>query len=253
MTGAAAPAPLPRVAWRPTFRRLRPERWLLAVGGAGWLTLVGLAVLGTVGRGHAHSGVVVPSTTGWGLHALGWLAMVAVMAPLAASNVRYAAIRSPARERGRVTVDVAAGYLLVWTGAAVLLGTGALLATRAVGVLTAIGLVTALAVVWQHSAVKRRSLTRCHRVVAPPLDRERSRRTCRRFGVRLGLDCAISCWPLMALMAVAGHGPVIAAGTVGVAWYERRRRPHHDPGTTETSLALGAIGATALALAVLTA
>ncbi len=252
MTGAAAPAPLPSVAGRPTVRP-HPERWLLAVGGVGWLTLVGLAVLGTVGTAHVHHGPDAPSPAGWGLHAGGWLAMVAVMAPLAAFNVRFAAMRSPARARARVTVDVAAGYLLVWTGAAVLLGAGALLATRAVGALAAIGLVTALAVVWQHSAVKRRSLARCHRVVAPPLDRERSRGTCRRFGVRLGLDCALSCWPLMALMAVAGHAPLIAGGTVGVAWYERRRRPHHAPGTTETSLALVAIGATALALAVLTA
>lgn len=252
MTGAAAPAALPSAIPRPTVR-LHPERWLFAVGGAGWLTLAGLAVLGIVGRVHAHSGHVTASTAGWGLHALGWLAMVAVMAPLAAFNVRYAAIRSPARERGRVTIDVAGGYLLVWTAAAVVLGTGALLLTSAVGALIAIGLATALAVAWQHTTVKRRSLTRCHRVVAPPLDRRRSRGTCRRFGVRLGLDCALSCWPLMALMAVAVHHPLIAAGTVGVAWYERRRRPHHDPGTTETSLALVAIGATALTLAVLTA
>jgi len=177
--------------------------------------------------------------------------MVAVMAPLVAPNVRYAALRSPAQVRGRVGREVAAGWALVWLGGAAVLGAGALLATTTLGALGAIGLATVLAVGWQRTAVKRRSLTRCHRVVAPPLDRGRSRRTCRRFGVRLGVDCALSCWPLMALMAVAGHSPLIAAGTVGVAWYERRRRPHHDPGTAETSLAIVAIGATAAVLAVL--
>jgi hypothetical protein len=239
VTGAA-------VASRVPVAVPRPERWLFAVAGAGWL---GLLALGTAellrgGLGHADHG-------GLGVHALGGLAMVAVMAPLVAPNVRYAAIRSPAQVRGRVGLEVAAGWALVWVGVAAVLVAGALLATSRIGALGAVGVATAVAVGWQHSAVKRRSLTRCHRVVAPPLDRERSRRTCRRFGVRLGVDCALSCWPLMALMAVAGHNPLIAASTVGVAWYERRRRPHHDPGTAETSLAIVSIGATAGVLAVL--
>jgi predicted metal-binding membrane protein len=236
VTGAA-------VACRVPVAVPRPERWLFAVAGAGWL---GLLALGTVElvRGHGDHGALA-------VHALGGLAMVAVMAPLVAPNVRYAAIRSPAQVRGRVSVEVAAGWALVWVGVAAVLGAGAVLATSTLGALGAIGLATAVAVGWQHSAVKRRSLTRCHRIVAPPLDRRRSRRTCRRFGVRLGLDCALSCWPLMALMAVAGHDPLIAAGAVGIAWYERRRRPHHDPGTAETSLAIVAVGATACVLAVL--
>ena len=221
----------------------RPERWLYGVAGAGWLGLLALGALELV-RGHAGHGAL-------GVHALGGLAMVAVMAPLVAPNVRYAAIRSPAQVRGRVGVEVAAGWALVWLGVAVVLGACAFLATSTLGALGAIALATALAVGWQHVPVKRRSLTRCHRVVAPPLDRDRSRRTTRRFGVRLGLDCVLSCWPLMALMAVAGHDPLIAASTVTVAWYERRRRPHHDPGTAETSLAIVAIGATACVLAVL--
>ncbi|NYJ06609.1 DUF2182 domain-containing protein [Petropleomorpha daqingensis] len=236
MTGAA-------VAGRVPVAVPRPERWLYAVAGAGWL---GLLALGTVEvlQGHADHGAV-------GVHALGGLAMVAVMAPLVAPNVRYAAIRSPAQVRGRVSVEVASGWALVWLVVAAVLVAGAWLATVTLGVLGAVALAAAVAVGWQHSALKRRSLTRCHRVVAPPLDRDRSRRTSRRFGVRLGLDCALSCWPLMALMAVAGHNPLIAASAVGVAWYERRRRPHHDPGTAETSLAIVAIGATACVLAVL--
>jgi len=237
VTGAA-------VAYRVPVAVPRPERWLFAVAAAGWL---GLLALGTVDllRGHGDHGPLGP-------HVLGGLAMVAVMAPLVAPNVRYAALRSPAQVRRRVTVEVAAGWALVWVGVAVVLGAGALLATSVLGGLGAVGLATAVAVGWQHSAPKRRSLTRCHRVLAPPLDRARSRRACRRFGVRLGADCALSCWPLMALMAVAGHDPLIAAGAVGIAWYERRRRPHHDPGTAETSLAIVAVGATACVLAVFT-
>ena len=238
MTGAA-------VAGRVPVAVPQPERWLFAVAGVGWL---GLLALGTVElvTGHAAHGAL-------GVHALGGLAMVAVMAPLVAPNVRYAALRSPAGVRGRVSVDVASGWAAVWVAVAVVVGAGAFLATSTIGPLAAVAAATALAVAWQHFPVKRRSLTRCHRLVAPPLDRRRSRRTCRRFGARLGMDCALSCWPLMLLMAAAGHNPLIAAPAVGVAWYERRRRPHHDPGTAETSLAIVAIGATACALAVLTA
>ena len=248
MTGAARPAPLVAAAGPRSAVVPSPERWLFAVAGAGWLGLIGLTVVEVLGDGAGHL-----DHPALGLHTLGGLGMVAVMAPLVAPNIRYAALRSPAEVRARVTLDVASGWVVVWVGVAVVLGAGALLATSTIGALPAVALVTVLAVLWQHSAVKRRSLTRCHRVVAPPLDRSRSRRSCRRFGVRLGLDCAVSCWPLMALMAVAGHDPLIAGATFGVAWYERRRRAHHDPGTAETSIAVVAIGATACALAVLTA
>ena len=50
--------------------------------------------------------------------------MVAVMAPLIAPNVRFAARRSPRRARGAVARDVVAGWALVWLGAAVVLGVG---------------------------------------------------------------------------------------------------------------------------------
>ena len=50
----------------------------------------------------------------------------------------------------------------------------------------------------------------------------------------------------MALMGAAGHSLPVAAACVGVAWYERRRRPHHDPATVATSLAVVAVGSVLL-------
>ena len=167
--------------------------------------------------------------------------MVAVMAPLTARNVRYAALRSPRAARDGVAVTVVAGWALVWAGAAVVV---AVLLAGAVGDAATTALATAVAVGWQRTVLKQRSLARCHRVLAPPLDRRPSRRASGRYGVGLGRDCVLSCWPLMTLMAVAGHDPVVVAACGGVAWYERRR-PHHDPATTGTSLAIAAIGATA--------
>jgi predicted metal-binding membrane protein len=171
--------------------------------------------------------------------------MVAVMAPLIARNVRYVAMRSPRRDRAGVSVDVVAGWAVAWGAAAIVLGVGTWLLADAAGELAAIGLLTGIAVAWQYSTRKRLSLARCHRVLAPPLDRQASRRVSRRFGVGLGRDCVLSCWPLMALMAVAGHNPLVVASSVGVAWYERCRRPHHDPGTRETALVIAATGAAA--------
>ena len=53
----------------------------------------------------------------------------------------------------------------------------------------------------------------------------------------------------MGLMAVAAHDPLVVAATVGVAWYERRRRPHHDPATRATAVVIGATGVVAIAVA----
>ena len=145
-----------------------------------------------------------------------------------------------------MTGDVVAGWAVVWAVAAGTLGLGTVLVGGTTGGPAAIALVTGLAAGWQFTGLKRRSLARCHRLLAPPLDRGRSHRTCRRLGVVLGRDCVLSCWPLMALMAVAGHNPLVVASTLGVAWYERRRRPHHDPATTGTALAIAAVGATTL-------
>jgi predicted metal-binding membrane protein len=220
----------------------------------GWLARAAPAPL-SGHAGHHHAATLTEGSAGLtsslGMQAVGWFVMVAVMAPLIAPNVRYVALRSPRQARAGVTVNVVAGWAVVWAGGAIVLGLGVSLMGGVAGNLVAIGLVTVVTVGWQDSSLKRRSLARCHQVHAPPLNRRQSRRTCQRFGVRLGRNCVLSCWPLMTLMAVAGHNPAVVAACGGVAWYERRRRPHHDPGTRETSLAIAAIGATAFVAAVL--
>ena len=239
MTGTASP----RVAPSRAEADRHPERWLwgVAAAAAGVLLVQALVAWSAGHPGHGSEGVLP--------HALGWLAMIAVMAPLVAANARYAAMCSPRAARTGVTIDVVAGWAAAWGVAAVVLGVGAWLLGRRAGDLGAVVLVTAVAVGWQYSPGKRRSSARCHRVFAPPLDRRRARRACSWFGFRLGRSCVSSCWPLMALMAVAGHSPLVVAASVGVAWYERRQ-PHHDPATTETALLVAAIGATAVVAAV---
>ncbi|HWM05850.1 MAG TPA: DUF2182 domain-containing protein [Actinophytocola sp.] len=261
MSSAVAPIPAPRSAPAAAPRRwqLRRERhpewwlWVVAVAG-GWVLvsefLVGVPAAPAAGSGHGghvHGGAPsIGAPVGLWTHAVAWLAMIAVMVPLITANVRFAARRSPRRARAAVTRNVVAGWAIVWVGAAIGLGVGGWLLIGVFGDLLAIALLTVAAVGWQHAPLKRRSLARCHGVLAPPLDRRRSRRACRGYGVGLGRDCVLSCWPLMALMAVAAHNPLVVASTVGVAWYERVRRPHHDPATRETSVAIVVIGVLAL-------
>jgi predicted metal-binding membrane protein len=214
-----------------------PEWWLWGAAAAGCLVLVAV-----VGPGHHHGASP-------GMHAAAWAAMIAVTAPLTARNVRYAALRSPRDARADVAAAVVAGWALVWAGAAVVLGAVAWLLAATVGDAATTALATAGAVGWQRAPLKRRSLARCHRVVAPPLGRRRSRRASWRYGAGLGRDCVLSCWPLMTLMAVAGHNLAVVAVCGGVAWYERRR-PHHDPATRGTSLAVAAVGVTAVVAAI---
>ena len=255
-----APSPAALRPVRPWERRPEWWLWVVALVGAAMLIDAFLAVVGpslgagegAAAAGHGHHGggpAGVVSGAAWSAHAAAAVGMVAVMTPLIAPNVRFAARRSPRRARGGAARAVVAGWALVWLGAAVVLGVGGAVLVGVLGELVAIALVTVAAVTWQYSARKRRALARCHAVLAPPLERARARRACRAHGVALGRDCVVSCWPLMALMAGAAHDPLVVAGAVGVAWFERRRRPHHDPATRATAIAIAATGVVALVVA----
>ncbi len=240
-----APTAVALRAPRPWERQPQWWLWAMAVVGAVVLCAVFVTGIPTTPVGHAGHGAAPLS---WP-HVAAWIAMVAVMAPLIAPNVRFAARRSPRRTRGSVARGVVAGWALVWLGAAVVLGVGGAVLVGTLGELVAIALLTVVAVCWQYSPRKRRSLARCNAVLAPPLDRRRSGRACRAYGVALGRDCVRSCWPLMALMVVAAHDPLVVASAVGVAWFERRRRPHHDPATRVTATVIAATGVVAIAVA----
>jgi Predicted metal-binding integral membrane protein (DUF2182) len=237
-----APATVPVRPWQ-----REPQWWLWVVALVGWAGLLTAFVAGLgAPAGHGHHAHAIPL---WWGHAVAAVGMVAVMAPLISPNVRFAARRSPRRARGAAARAVVVGWALVWLGAAAVLGVGGVVLVGVLGELVTIALVTVAAVAWQYSARKRRALARCHAVLAPPLERARARRACRAHGIALGRDCVVSCGPLMALMAVAAHDPLVVAGAVGVAWYERRRRAHHDPATRVTAMAIAATGVVALVVA----
>jgi predicted metal-binding membrane protein len=119
---------------------------------------------------------------------------------------------------------------------------------EAVGQVEAIAGLVVVAVAWQLAPSRRRGAARCHRTIAPPLDADEALVECRRFGGRLGVDCVSMCWALMAVMAAAGHGLLAVVPLFCVSWYERRRRPHHDPRTMATAGVMAGTGVALLAL-----
>ncbi|HEX8003222.1 MAG TPA: DUF2182 domain-containing protein, partial [Mycobacteriales bacterium] len=142
----------------------------------------------------------------------GWLLMTAaMMVPAvwpAAWRVGTGSLR---RRRHRAVAEFLAAYLLVWAA----FGAVALaLLSRATPPLAA---VLATAAVWQLTPWHRACAVACHRATPlPPTGRAAVRGTTR-YGLRLGLACAGSCWALMAVMAVATTGHLAWSLALGAA------------------------------------
>lgn len=267
MTAIARPArpPLAGRAWVRTLTRPGPGQWLFVAAAIGWILLIALAVAnaGWLGSGtvHHHSmdGHEMPgmpntgmgasdwswSTLGWAMTPAMWVAMLAAtMLPLIAPNVRFVARRSPRARRTASTLNVVAGWTLVWFVVATLLAVGSWLVVRTIGPIAAIIVTFAVAIGWQLTRRKRVSVARCHRTFAPPLDSSAAS-ACTRFGMRLGADCASSCWAIMAAMAVSNHQLLVLVPLAWVPWFERRR-PHFSPGTRTTVIVIAATAVAAL-------
>lgn len=254
MIGTAVAAISPAVVrgrwWVGEFRPGRQPQWpAYVVAGVGWSVLVvlELAPLHAAGSASPHAGhgmhpapvVSGAPTNGLFVHGAGLLGMLAVMASLVSWNVRYVALRASAADRGRVSGWVIGSWAVGWLPLLVV-SVGLVWVTP--GGTGPLVVATVLAIAWQWSPRKRLSVARCHRVVAPPLARRAARTTCLRYGLRLGWDCASSCAPMMVVMMATGHSVLVVAPLTALAWYERRRRPHHDPGRVRTSVVLAVVG-----------
>ncbi len=246
---------------RTTSWSRRPHAWLYVVAAAGWVVLAWAEVERRTPRStstlsghspgsHAHLAPASAADNGSWASALGSmaehvvmvLAMIAVMTPLIARNVRFAALRSPRRARPGVAVAVTVGWASVWVLAAGALAVAGWLVATALGAVATVVLVSVWAVGWQWSRRKRLGLARCHRLLAPPLSPRAARSASRGYGRAIGRSCVTSCLPFMALMSVTGHTILVAAPLAGLAWLERCRRPHHDPATGLTAAGVAVVG-----------
>lgn len=242
-------------AWLRTVGRAGPERWVWPTAGAGWAVLVWAAIGwyplgGDAMAGHHHVGTGHPESdpgvvAAFGVHLALWIAMIAAtMLPLIAHNLRTVGLRSPRRRRVRATLEVAAGWALVWLGAGVVVAVGLVASAATLPTGVVIGAVCAASVAWLFARARRFALARCHRTFAPPLGAA-ARAANARFGMSLGRDCLLACGPSMVLMAASGHQLLVVAALGWLSWRDARR-PHDSPGTALSAVVLVAVGAFAL-------
>jgi predicted metal-binding membrane protein len=261
-------APVDARAWLRTIGRPGPERWVWPVAAAGWAVLVWAASdwfpLGASAMpAHHHPGMEVtdadPGAPGQlALHGVGgqlalhyamWIAMVAAtMLPLIAWNLRVVGLRSPLPRRTRATLEVVAGWSVVWLAAGLVVTVVLVAAAETVPPAATIVVACAAAVAWQFTRARKTALARCHQTFAPPLG-PGATSACLRFGRSLGRNCALSCAGSMLMMAVAGHGLLAVVALAWLSWRDVRR-PHDRPATASSVAVLVGVGALALAFQV---
>jgi predicted metal-binding membrane protein len=193
-----------------SLRRLTPPASLLLVAAAGaWVGVVIVA---------GHMGAM-PATMGLGAGpfvAVWALMMAAMMLP---SVVPFASLytRTFGHDRGARLAAFAAGYLIVWTLAAIPAYAMAWLAGRLVADHTTAATVLAVTIfaacgVYQLTPLKDRCLARCRSPLGFlfELGGYRGRTRDLRVGLCHGGFCLACCWALMALLVVFGLMNLIA-------------------------------------------
>ena len=168
-----------------------------------------------------------PTRVVWGAVSGAALMVAAMMLPLAAVPLRHVYQRSFARRRGRAMLLFAAGYAIVWIGAAAILELLALAARLAA--LTSLAWLVAAsgaAALWQASPAKQWCLNRCHRRPQLAAFGAAADRDSLVFGLAHSASCVGACWALMLLPLGAAnfHLPIMAAVALFVA-AERIERP----------------------------
>ena len=142
----------------------------------------------------------------------GWTLMaVAMMVPVTLPAVRHVGLNSIRRRRHWAMALYLAVYVAIWVAFGVPALAGERLARETLGIDNRVLLACTLAVAagWQLTRVKRRALFRCRSTVPLPPVGLRADAGCARFALKQGWRCVTSCWPLMVVMAVAGHSSLL--------------------------------------------
>lgn len=199
-----------RAAWV-AFRAWHPEWSVALVAGLAW------------------SGLIALELTGRGPHG-GWahwtLMSAAMMLPLTLPAARHIGRNSMRHRRRRALVLYTTAYLTVFLAFGVVALAAVAVLGPYVGPAVLVPGVLLLAAGWQVSPGKRRALLVCRRTIPLPPVGRRADAASLRFGLRQGGRCLVICWPVMLLMAVAGHVhvAVMAVLTVALLAEDRSRR-----------------------------
>jgi predicted metal-binding membrane protein len=139
------------------------------------------------------------------------LMIAAMMLPLTITPLRYVRDRSFARRRPRATILFAAGYVVVWMIASIVLQLIAFAARWAAPApLLCFGVAVATVTVWQVSPTKQWCLNRCHRRPHLAAFGTAADRDAFGFGLTNGASCAGSCWALMLATLLVDQGRILA-------------------------------------------
>jgi len=222
----------------PALRALaRPKRIALAciavLVAAGWIYL-GLMLAGMSGAGlldvlcRPSFGASSPDAAQAGLVFAMWCAMaLAMMLPTAAPMIlTYAELAETAARKGEPAASplvLAAGYVAVWLGAAMLLTVVQLFLMRVSLLDPAMasasplfsGAVFMAAGLYQFSALKHVCVTQCQHPFRFFFASTAEPRGVFRLGIRQGLYCLGCCWAMMLLMFAVGVMNVIWMAALG--------------------------------------
>ncbi|GGP25116.1 copper chaperone [Silvimonas amylolytica] len=181
-----------RLAWHPEWFALVLclAAWSVLLAGAGGaMPALALCTARGVVPGHT------PPTVAGGV-----LMLLAMMAPRWLMPLRHVAFRSLRSRRGRAMALFVLGWLMIWLLPAWPIG---LLLVRFEAPPAAVMMLFVLAAVWQLTPQRHRALLRCHRTRPLALTGWRADTDCLRFGAQQGVDCLISCGPLMLALGLA--------------------------------------------------
>lgn len=184
-----------------------PEWWMLAISVIAWLMFAASMRVSSTPSvcSSIYPGPVSTSprfTTEYG----NWLLMtLAMMLPLVVLPLRHVAFRSFRSHRNRAMAAFMVGYLAVWTVVGAAFVPLMILIAAGESGQFALWLAVMLAIAWQFAPAKTRAARRCHRTEALSASGYRAYFDCLTFGVRTGSNCAMSCWALMFVSALAMH------------------------------------------------
>ena len=186
----------------------------------------------------------------WGPALVEWgLMSVAMMLPVTLPAIRHVALNSLRPRRHRAMALFVMVFVGMWVGfgAAILAVQRWMQNSMAVDDRLPLAAALLTAAAWQVSTFKRRAVFQCRRTVPLPPVGVRADAACARFAWRHGWRCLISCWALMVVMTLAGHGGMwlMAAVTVLTLLEELTR---FGPRLLRPSAAVLALSAGAVAL-----
>jgi predicted metal-binding membrane protein len=184
---------LRQAGWR------HPEGGAAVLAAGAWVALAAPWLGGGAHAAHARLHEAAPVAAA----AAGWLLMTtAMMVPTALPMARHLALTGLWRRRQRTIALFLGSYLAVWA----LFGAVALPVLALAGAGAWLPGLLLAAAAWELTRAKWRAVRSCRLVAPLPPDGRVADAACCATGLRYGRRCVVACWPLMLVMAAAGHG-----------------------------------------------